>query len=457
MVRCEICSTWLGLKSTDRYCADDINFLSRIESGVKKNDFTIFLESLGLNQYEVTTNPEIIRRIGDGVRIDSKLAVEVFHHYLAKEQSKYNIFDIISLIDFDEKPLIDFYKDNLKMFYFENLMTLHIQGRDISDFTEEMVLIFRDKVTKSEFFEKEIGVVLTGLHVMVYNKILPVEILPSIYLLIFDSNFSSWQEIALDKLFSSFINKETKNEREKILKSIFSDKKHIHFQDTLVLCITNMVKMRPSSTKVNPIPIKRYTIHRLFLSKKVTQVCEKEFHISSNVDRKEFLINVLTCFGADFDTSIVYNFFKQYPSNISSIENLITVDPEKYIQEILKEHLKSKSSEFRRKLQFSFSKCNHQKILDYLEIAISDYCKIAHTDLKYLLEYYIGVCNIRPETSDIEFLQNCKKLTSNNFTHKLIEKAINYLSQNQYKPADFLIEPDHGASGWGSVQDPWRG
>ena len=98
MVRCEICSTWLGLKSTDRYCADDINFLSRIESGVKKNDFTIFLESLGLNQYEVTTNPEIIRRIGDGVRIDSKLAVEVFHHYLAKEQSKYNIFDCSKLL-----------------------------------------------------------------------------------------------------------------------------------------------------------------------------------------------------------------------------------------------------------------------------------------------------------------------------------------------------------------------
>ena len=343
------------------------------------------------------------------------------------------------------------------MFYFENLMTRHIQGGEIYDFTEEMVIMLRDNVTESEFFEKEIGVVLRELHSMVCNKIQPVEILPSIYLLIFGSNLSSWQEIALDKLFSSFVNKETRNQRERILKSIFSDKRHTHFQDTLEACIINLVKKRPSSNKLNTIPIKRYNIQRLFLSKKITEVCEKEFDISSSFDRKEFLINVLTCFGADVDTSIVYNFFKQNPSNITSIENLITVEPEKYLQEILKEHLKSKNADFRRKLQFSFSRCNHQKILDQLEIGISDYCKIAHTDLKYLLEYYIGVCNIRPETYDIEFLQSCKKLTSNNFTHKLIEKAINYVSKTKYNPVDFLIQPDLGASGWGPVQDRWRG
>ena len=62
MARCEMCGTWLGSESSEKYCLDDFEFVSKIESGKEKNELTIFLESLGLKQYHVTTNPKIIDR-----------------------------------------------------------------------------------------------------------------------------------------------------------------------------------------------------------------------------------------------------------------------------------------------------------------------------------------------------------------------------------------------------------
>jgi len=439
-----MCGTWLGSKSSEKYCQDDFEFVSKIDHDIEKNELTVFLERLGLKQYIATTNPKIIDKIGEKNSVDSVLAIEVLQHYLTSEEDT-KFFIVISSLSFEGKPLIEFFKAKYKMLYFRKLMMDHMDVSEIYDFSNELIHFFRNTHEKNEFWCWEIKEIIRTLQLLVEKNILDLDGLSDIFFTVLNANFSSWREIILDHLFSPFFSDDRRERRLQVVTEFFEDGKFKVFRQKLEQNIIKTLEEKPTSIGIN-----KYSTDRIFLSKEVTLRCENELNSNPDMKRKEIIVRFLTCFGYEPDTSIVCELLIQYPTNLNFIENLILIEPSKYLKNIFDMHLQSKNSKFRRDLQMLFSKCNNHLIQDHLEIYISDYCRESHTDLRFCLEYYVGMSNLKHDESNLRFLENCKELIPNNKnTSKLIEKAINFVNKKSYNPQDFLIGPDEGKQGWG--------
>lgn len=456
MPRCEMCGTWLGSESSEKYCQDDFEFVSQIEHDREKSELTVFLESLGLKQYHVTTNPKIIDKVGKKNSIDSVLAIEVLRHYLSEDDALF--FSVVSSLNFEGKPLIEFFKSEYKMLYFKKLMINHMDASEIYDFTNEIIQSFLKNHEKNDFWGREIKEIIRTLQRLVDTNILDIDGLTKVFLTLLNANVEPWREIILDHLFTpgkrmTRILRPGSNiwkrrmRRMQVLCELFADEKSTDFRQNLEIQIVKSLEERPCTISIN-----KYSTDRIFLSKEVTSICEEELRTNPDMKRKEILVRFLTCFGDEPDTNIVYELFRQYPSNLNFIENLILLEPSKYLNKIFEIHLQSKNSKFRRDLQRLFSKCNHNIIQSHIELCISDYCRESHTDLKFWLEFYVGMSHCKSfHNSEILFLESCKKLIGNKkYTTKLIQKAINFVDKRSYTPQDFLIEPDEGKQGWGA-------
>lgn len=440
-----MCGTWNMSESSEKYCQDDFEFVSKIESGKEKNELTIFLESLGLKQYHVTTNPKIIDKVGKSDSIDSVLAIEVLQHYLSGEGD--DVFSpIVSSLNFEGKPLVEFFKSEYKMLYFRKLMINHMDASEVYDFTNEIIQFFLNDNKKNEFWGMELREIIRALQLLVEKKILDIDGLPEVFLTILNTNVRTWREIILDHLFSPFFSDDRRKRRMQVFSELFEDGRFEEFRRNLDFNIVKSLEERPCN-----IGIGKYSTDRKFLSKEVTSICEEELKTNPEFKRKEILVRFLSCFGDEPNTNIVYELFRLYPLNLNFIENLILLEPSKYLNEVFNIHLQSKNTKFRRDLQRLFSKCNHNIIQDHIELYISDYCRESHTDVKFWLEFYIGMSNLKPDESDILFLESCKKLVGNKkYTSKLIQKAINFIDKRSYDPQDFLIGPDEDKQGWGA-------
>ena len=107
--------------------------------------------------------------------------------------------------------------------------------------------------------------------------------------------------------------------------------------------------------------------------------------------------------------------------------------------------------------KLSSAKGIDMKLLAIYRNVLLNMSKKNNFNLVYLIEFYVGICNINHELSEINFLDEIIDDTNNERVIKLVSKAKKYIDNYNYNPQDFLMQKDEGSSGFGSVFNKWRG
>ena len=461
MPRCEMCGWYFSNDPEKTHCSECRKFINKIDSKIVKNELTQFLESLGLRKFHDTTVPEIVNKItsNSDKSINSKLAVSVLNHYLLNHEIEYNVndfeynvYDLFQSMTFEQRPLIFYISINYRFSYFRFLMNQHISGVEVHKYCKEFIESINnlneiDKIIFEQTFEivEEVRKRIFGNieHLSYYVDILS-------YIMTLDND--EYKQFTFSHLFSNTNSKQELSNQINLLESIFKNNKYQYFNDIILNHIINSI-----NGSVQNINLQDFYPYRIMLFDKVTEISEELLAGKVDYRMKIYLLLLITNFGNSPDATLIYDYFKKYPNEIIYMDCLISLDVNNYIRHIIDRHLTSKDAKLRRDLQTLFSKRNRYEVISYLQKRIIEYVKENHRSLRYLIEFYVGICNINHELSEINFLDEIIDDTNNERVIKLVLKSKKYIDNYNYNPQDFLMQKDEGSSGFGSVFNKWRG
>jgi hypothetical protein len=169
--------------------------------------------------------------------------------------------------------------------------------------------------------------------------------------------------------------------------------------------------------------------HRSILSHAITHNLSMQVQGGSTNDLK-----ILTNFGVESPiiTEYVMTQFKKAPKSVELIRYMLIVAGERGLEPILKEHLQSLNGDIRTVISKSMRTSNHHEITTKLEERLTEYASESHTDLSFVLQYYVS-CN---NSNSREFLVDLSERVGKS-ARGCIDRAIKYLGR-QFDPIDFL-------------------
>ena len=454
MPRCEMCGWYFSDNPEKTHCSECKMFIGKIDSRIVKNELTQYLETLGLRKFHDTTVPEILSEItaNSDKSINSELAVSVLHHYLLNQEIEYNVYDLFQSMTFKERPLIFYISINYRISYFRFLMNQHISGVEFHKYCKELIQSINDQNNLDETIFDQTVEVVEEVRKRIYEHIEHLNDYVDILTYLMSLGNDYYYQFIFSHLFTHPNSKLELHNQINLLGSIFKNNKYQDFNDIIVSHIIESI-----NGSVQSINVQDFYPYRIMVSDAVRVISEELLDGEIDIRLKKYLILLISNFGNEPNETLLYEHFRKHPNEITYMDCLISLNVDKYVNLIIGRHLTSKNTKLRRNLQTLFSKRNRYEIISYLQKCIIEYVKDNHIHLRYLIEYYVGICNINHELSEINFLDDIKDVTNNERIIKLVSKSKQYIDNYHYSPQDFLMEKDEGSSGFGSVFNKWRG
>lgn len=168
--------------------------------------------------------------------------------------------------------------------------------------------------------------------------------------------------------------------------------------------------------------------HRSILSNTLTQNLSTQV-LAGSTDH----LKILTNFGVESPivTEYVMTQFEKSPNSVDLIRYMLIVVGGRAIEPILKEHLRSKG-ELTTVISESMRISNHHEITTKLEERVTEYASESHTNLPFVLQYYIS-CN---NSNSHKFLVDLSEKVGKS-ARGCIDRAMYYLGR-EFNPIDFL-------------------